>query len=85
MTFNEIREAISNQFSGSVVQNDDLANGQIEINSENWLEVATFLKPIQNFHLISLNVSPVLTLEMMGHCKAIIICIRWSIATKLKL
>ena len=44
MTFNEIREAISNQFSGSVVQNDELANGQIEINSEHWLEVATFLK-----------------------------------------
>ena len=44
MTLNEIREAISNQFSGSVVQNDELANGQIEINSEHWLEVASFLK-----------------------------------------
>ena len=44
MTFNEVKEALSDQFPGSVIQNDDLPEGQIEINSENWLEVATFMK-----------------------------------------
>ncbi|MCS5625915.1 MAG: NADH-quinone oxidoreductase subunit C, partial [Candidatus Marinimicrobia bacterium] len=44
MTPAEIKTAIESQFPGSVLENEDLAENQVELKGEQWLEMATFLK-----------------------------------------
>lgn len=44
MTTEQIKKNISDQFKGSVILNEDLASHQIEINGDDWLDVATFMK-----------------------------------------
>ena len=44
MTPAEIKTAIESQFPGSVLENEDLAENQVELKGEQWLEMATFMK-----------------------------------------
>ena len=44
MNVEEIKSAISNKFSGSIIENDELSKNQIEINGSQWLEIATFMR-----------------------------------------
>ena len=44
MTTEQIKKNLSDQFKGSVILNEDLASHQIEINGDDWLDVATFMK-----------------------------------------
>ena len=44
MNIEEIKSAISNKFSGSIIENDELSKNQIEIKGSKWLEVATFMR-----------------------------------------
>ena len=44
MTSIEIKETLDRQFPGSVIENIDLAENQLELKPDQWLEIATFLK-----------------------------------------
>ena len=44
MNVEEIKSAISNKFSGSIIENDELSKNQIEIKGLQWLEIATFMR-----------------------------------------
>ena len=51
MTPTEIKETLDQQFPGSVIDNEELAESQIELKPDQWLEIATYLKndPSLNF------------------------------------
>ena len=44
MTPTEIKETLDREFPGSVIDNEELAESQIELKPDQWLEIATFLK-----------------------------------------
>ncbi len=44
MTSAEIKAAIESQFSGTIVEREDLADHQVELKGDQWLDIATFLK-----------------------------------------
>ena len=44
MTSAEIIAAIESQFSEAVIENEDLADHQVELNSAHWFDIATFMK-----------------------------------------
>jgi len=44
MTSTEIKETLDRQLPGSVIENIDLAENQLELKPDQWLEIATFLK-----------------------------------------
>ena len=44
MTAEQIKASLSDQFKSSVIENENLANHQIEINGDHWLDIATFMK-----------------------------------------
>ena len=44
MTPTEIKETLDQQFPGSVIDNEELAESQIELKPDQWLEIATYLK-----------------------------------------
>ena len=44
MTSKEIKSAIESEFPDMVLERDDLAEFQIELKGEKWLEIATYLK-----------------------------------------
>ena len=44
MTPTEIKESLDRQFPGSVIENEELAESQIELKPDQWLEIATYLK-----------------------------------------
>ena len=44
MTSKEIKETLDRQFPGSVIENVDFAERQVELKPDQWLEIATFLK-----------------------------------------
>ena len=44
MTPTEIKETLDRQFPGSVIDNEELAESQIELKLDQWLEIATYLK-----------------------------------------
>ena len=44
MTSTEIKETLDREFPGSVIDNEELAESQIELKPDQWLEIATFLK-----------------------------------------
>ena len=41
MTTEQIKASLSDQFKSSVIANENIANHQIEINGDDWLDVAT--------------------------------------------
>ena len=41
MTPEQIKDSLSDQFKGSIVENENLASHQIEINGDDWLSIAT--------------------------------------------
>lgn len=51
MTPTEIKETLDREFPGSVIDNEELAESQIELKPDQWLEIATYLKndPSLNF------------------------------------
>ena len=51
MTPIEIKETLDREFPGSVINNEELAESQIELKPDQWLEIATYLKndPSLNF------------------------------------
>ena len=44
MTSKEIKKTLDRQFPGSVIENVDFAERQVELKPDQWLEIATFLK-----------------------------------------
>tara|TARA_B100001142_G_C14319189_1_gene649736 strand:+ start:489 stop:989 length:501 start_codon:yes stop_codon:yes gene_type:complete len=44
MTFEQIKNRLSDQFKSSVISNENLAENQVEVKGEDWFEVATFMK-----------------------------------------
>ena len=44
MTPTEIKETLDREFPGSVIDNEELAESQIELKPDQWLEIATYLK-----------------------------------------
>ena len=44
MTSAEIKAAIESQFPGTIVENKELADRQVELIDDQWLDVATFMK-----------------------------------------
>ena len=44
MTLTEIKETLNREFPGSVIDNEELAESQIELKPDQWLEIATYLK-----------------------------------------
>ena len=44
MTFEQIKNRLSDQFKSSVISNENLAENQVEVEGEDWFEVATFMK-----------------------------------------
>ena len=44
MISKEIKETLDRQFPGSVIENVDFAERQVELKPDQWLEIATFLK-----------------------------------------
>ena len=44
MTPIEIKETLDREFPGSVIDNEELAENQLELKPDQWLEIATFLK-----------------------------------------
>jgi len=48
MILAEIKSTILDQYPGSVIENEDLLNHQIEIEGSQWLKVATFMKENPN-------------------------------------
>ena len=44
MTPIEIKETLDREFPGSVIDNEELAESQIELKPDQWLEIATYLK-----------------------------------------
>ncbi len=44
MTPTEIKETLDREFPGSVIDNEELAESQIELKRDQWLEIATYLK-----------------------------------------
>ena len=56
MTIEEIKSALNNKFSGSIVENDDLSSNQIEIKGSQWLEIATFMRDNPDYLLTSWSV-----------------------------
>ena len=44
MTSEQIINRLSDQFKSSVIENENLAEHQVEIKSEDWFDVATFMK-----------------------------------------
>ena len=44
MTPREIKETLDREFPGSVIDNEELAESQIELKPDQWLEIATYLK-----------------------------------------
>ena len=55
MTPAEIKTAIESQFPGSVLENEDLAENQVELKGEQWFEMATFIKNDPNLCLDQLE------------------------------
>ena len=43
MTFEQIKNRLSDQFKSSVISNENLAENQVEVKGEDWFEVATFI------------------------------------------
>jgi NADH-quinone oxidoreductase subunit C len=48
MTSAEIKAVIMDQFPGSVIESEDLAEKQVELKAEQWFDIATFLKEDPN-------------------------------------
>ena len=44
MTSAEIKAAIESQFPGTIVEREHLADNQVELKGDQWLDMATFLK-----------------------------------------
>ena len=44
MTSEQIKNRLSDQFKSSIIKNENLAEHQVEIKGEDWLDVATFMK-----------------------------------------
>ena len=44
MTSEQIKNRLSDQFKSSVIENEDLAEHQVEIKGKDWFDVATFMK-----------------------------------------
>ena len=44
MTPTEIKETLDREFPGSVIDNEELAESQIELKPDQWLEIATYLQ-----------------------------------------
>ena len=44
MTSEQIKNRLSDQFKSSVIENENLAEHQVEIKGEDWFDVATFMK-----------------------------------------
>ena len=42
MTSEQIKNRLSDQFKSSIIKNENLAEHQVEIKGEDWLDVATF-------------------------------------------
>ena len=51
MTPTEIKETLDREFPGFVIDNEELAESQIELKPDQWLEIATYLKndPVLSF------------------------------------
>lgn len=48
MTSAEIKAVIMDQFPGSVIESEDLAEKQVELKADQWFDIATFLKEDPN-------------------------------------
>jgi NADH-quinone oxidoreductase subunit C len=48
MTSAEIKAVIMDQFPGSVIESEDLAEKQVELKADQWFNIATFLKEDPN-------------------------------------
>jgi NADH-quinone oxidoreductase subunit C len=48
MTSAEIKAVIIDQFPGSVIESEDLAEKQVELKADQWFDIATFLKEDPN-------------------------------------
>jgi NADH-quinone oxidoreductase subunit C len=48
MTSAEIKAVIMDQFPGSVIETEDLAEKQVELKADQWFDIATFLKEDPN-------------------------------------
>ena len=48
MTSAEIKAVIIDQFPGSVIENEDLADKQVELKADQWFDIATFMKEDPN-------------------------------------
>ena len=48
MTIEEIKITLINKFSGSIIENDELSDKQIEVEGSKWLEIATFMRDDPN-------------------------------------
>ena len=48
MTSAEIKAVIMDQFPGSVIEREDLAEKQVELKADQWFDIATFLKEDPN-------------------------------------
>ena len=48
MKIAEIKAAILDQFPGSVLESEDLAENQLELKADQWFEIATFMKEDPN-------------------------------------
>ena len=60
MTSEQIKNRLSDQFKSSVIENENLAEHQVEIKGEDWFDVATFMKndPKLSFCLLYTSPSP---------------------------
>ena len=48
MTIEEIKITLTNKFSGSIIENEELSDKQIEVEGSKWLEIATFMRDDPN-------------------------------------
>ena len=48
MTLDEIKITLTNKFSGSIIENEELSDKQIEVEGSKWLEIATFMRDDPN-------------------------------------
>ena len=48
MTIEEIKITLTNKFSSSIIENEELSDKQIEVEGSKWLEIATFMRDDPN-------------------------------------
>ena len=82
MNIEEIKSAINNKFSGSIVENDDLSSNQIEIKGSQWLEIATFMRDNPDLSFDQLECITGVDTGEESSLHLVIICIQWSIDIK---